>query len=470
MLRIEVIDAVHSRVTEDDAQVIQNCLSYPAAFWRPQTVAINKRTGQPIKKKVRMDYMKDVFTSRRNGYKYFHTGLVPRIQQYCAEIDCPSSVLNPMSDIELDFSQPYLSDITLREDQLKLVFDACKNRRGIIQAPTGTGKTVIQMALRSAFAHYRTLILAHTKSIVEQTFAELNKHGFSNVQIIGAGHSHQRGLFGDTVVATMQSFVKIPAMERADYFEVVLVDEAHHVVRPEGVYAKILRTLLSPIRLGFTATVPTATEAVLTMEGHLGPVIGQQTIQEAAELEILAKPRIRLLKSTYSNRVHDIRRYEDVYVEGIVMNRQRNRMIAECVQDYVKEGKTVLILVTRLEHGDNLSHILNTVLGVPTEFVEGSTESDAREIVKEAMIQKEQKCVIATAVWREGINIPSLDVVINACGGKSEIMTLQAIGRGLRKTDEKDEVVIVDIFDPSHYYLVNHFGQRVTLYMDQGWM
>jgi superfamily II DNA or RNA helicase len=58
-----------------------------------------------------------------------------------------------------------------------------------------------------------------------------------------------------------------------------------------------------------------------------------------------------------------------------------------------------------------------------------------RVIIKNKLINKEVRCVIATTVWREGIDIPSLDCVINAAGGKSEIMTLQGVGRGLRKTD-----------------------------------
>jgi superfamily II DNA or RNA helicase len=376
-----------------------------------------------------------------------------------------------------------LPQMTLRDDQFELIERATKRHRGILQAPTGTGKTVLQMALRSCYRDKKTLILAHTRSIVQQTFSELTKSSFKNVQIIGAGHSHDCGLWGDTVVATMQSFVKIPIDQRCDYFQVIMVDEAHHVVRPDGVYAQILSTMLAPIRLGFTATVPTKRESVLTMEGLLGPVIAEQTIEEAAELKILARPKISLLSPQKNQRVRDLRKYADtynkktgeliaegVYTAGIVNNRQRNRLIAETAKNYVDEGKTVLILVTRLEHGDNLQTILEEHLDVPTDFVEGKTDSDMRERIKTAMIEKEQKCVIATAVWREGINIPSLDVVINACGGKSEIMTLQAIGRGLRKTDKKDEVIIVDFIDRSHRYLSDHYAERMAIYHEQGWV
>jgi len=60
---------------------------------------------------------------------------------------------------------------------------------------------------------------------------------------------------------------------------------------------------------------------------------------------------------------------------------------------------------------------------------------------------------------------------VNASGGKSEILTLQSLGRGLRTVPGvKDDVVLVDFFDPSNRYLVDHFGHRVSLYFEEGWL
>jgi len=90
--------------------------------------------------------------------------------------------------------------------------------------------------------------------------------------------------------------------------------------------------------------------------------------------------------------------------------------------------------------------------------------------IKEALDEKKIHCVIATAVWYEGISIRSLNVIINAAGGKSEIRTLQTIGRGLRVTDEKKTVIIWDVWDISHRYLIEHAGERLCTYMDSGWL
>ena len=73
-------------------------------------------------------------------------------------------------------------------------------------------------------------------------------------------------------------------------------------------------------------------------------------------------------------------------------------------------------------------------------------------------------------IWKEGSNIPELDVVINASGGKSEMATIQIIGRGRRKTKTKSALIVYDFFDPSSRFLIEHFGFRVSLYTEMGWL
>jgi len=85
-------------------------------------------------------------------------------------------------------------------------------------------------------------------------------------------------------------------------------------------------------------------------------------------------------------------------------------------------------------------------------------------------LNEKRKCIICTSVWKEGLNFPELNVVINAAGGKSEIMTLQALGRGLRVTEKKKFLIFYDIFDPSSRFTVEHFGERLCLYMDNNWI
>lgn len=457
-IHIEVESPIRCRILKSEVVPIIPCLSYESFFFR------DGKFG-----KIRTPYRKKVFSSTGSKYWYFHSGLLPRVKAYCETINLPYEIHGLHNGWpELNPVPPSIRGIDLRQDQLTLINDANENLRGIIKAPTGSGKTVLQMALLSCYPELNSLILAHLTSIVTQTAEELELHGFKDVQVMGAGRERQP-LLGKILICTMQTFKTLDPEEYSHYFHMVIVDEAHHVTTTKGTYGTILRNLLAPIRLGFTATLPTTDEAKFAMEGLLGPVIGELTIQEAAELGILAEPKIMLVKSRFNHRIHDLKRYAQVYEQGIVQNRSRNRQIVEIIQQCVTEGMTVLVIVLHIEHGHAIQDLANTH-GINARFVKGDTEGATRERIKKLFIRKRIGCVITTAVWREGINIPSLDVLINAAGGKSELMTLQSIGRGLRKTNEKDEVIIVDFFDPSHHYLISHFGERVTLYMENNWL
>jgi superfamily II DNA or RNA helicase len=108
-------------------------------------------------------------------------------------------------------------------------------------------------------------------------------------------------------------------------------------------------------------------------------------------------------------------------------------------------------------------------LGLNMPFVYGETESEERNRMRLELHAKNQKCVISNAVWRRGINIPSLGVVINAAGEKSETQTIQRIGRGFRKAEGKDEIIIVDFLDRGKY-LADHCVNRMSVYAEEGWL
>jgi len=131
------------------------------------------------------------------------------------------------------------------------------------------------------------------------------------------------------------------------------------------------------------------------------------------------------------------------------------------------QGKSVLILVKEVEHAKKLLEMAD-ILGLEINFVWSETNKDERMKLKQALESKEKKCIIASTVWKEGVNIRSLDCVINAAGGKSEIATLQGIGRGLRATTTKNKVIIKDFID-TYKYLDHHTMMRLQVYVENKW-
>ena len=464
-MKIEVIDPVECRVKRSFLSAIRPCLTYTGVYYRKERIP-----GTDKKRMARKEYPKDCIMSKDKEHVYFLRGHLDRVKQHLEhknikyEVDYSNHLHIPPKPYKLD-------GIKFRLDQINLMNNAIKyqEQNGVILAPTGTGKTILQLGIRSAFPNHRTLLLAHTIDIVQQTVDEFIKFGFDDVQQIGGGKRYT-GKFGHTVVSTIQSFKKIDMGDWMDVFPVLFIDEAHHVTKFDGNYADVLRYILSPVKIGFTATLPTEEEKELALEGLIGPVVGEQTINEATDLGILAEPQIKLIKAPYDGWVREQKRYPDVYEQGIIQNEKRNRIIVDIIMKHKERGDVSLIFVNRLEHGENLVALFKEVGGCYVPFVRGDMKPVERKNVKESLLSKKRKVAIATTAWKEGINIPSLNVVFNAGGGKDELPVLQTIGRGLRRTDEKDKVIIYDIFDPSHNYLISHFGQRITLYMDNGWL
>jgi len=462
---ITIIDGIYCKASRDLWPTISRLMEYEGERWKMSPGGFGRQ--KEIKTRSFLDH--------RGGK--FLCGFLPRVK---------NSIRSTGEDLKINGIPFYLPPPNrpnikppegARLEQFALQTHiaevAVKNQRGIIQAPTGSGKTTIAMLIASMFyPKHKILFLCHTISLLTQTYQEFANRGFSDIGMVGGAFLKK---FSDTlvkdnriVISTVQTFSKFDPKEYCDQFDVVLIDEAHHCNAITGQFGKILTHLLAPVKIGFTATIPTAREASLALEGIIGPIIGEISIQEGVELKIMAKPKIKLVPIPHNSLFGDIRKYNELYRAAIVDSRIRNSRIASVAVDLASSGLSSLIIVKEIQHGDNITDMIR-MKGHKCSFVQGNTSGEIRDAVKEQLEQKGIKIVVCTAVWKEGVNIPSLNCVINAAGGKSEISTLQAIGRGLRSVPGKKEIVIYDFLDP-YKYLAQHAIQRIAIYVEAGWI
>jgi len=476
-MRIEILDAVECEVSAKDGAVLLPVLSFESSFW-----------VQGPHKKSRKTYQKNVFNFKGKQVWRFYTGLLPRVLNYCKDQDIPVTLKGDEFIIEPQ-NEPHLKGIIFRDDQIKLMDAACKQNRGIISSATGSGKTIMQLGIISCYPDCNFLILAHTVGIVGQTFEKLKQFGFKNIEMFGDGNQAQKPT-ARIAVATMQTFIKINPNDYAAYYDGILLDESHHLQKMDSTYTKILSKMLAPIRIGFTATKRTTDEAMLINEGLLGATIEKVSIQEATDLGILAIPKLKFIRAKCNQDIMEIRNFQDsyekirengklvqgrrikvgVYTYGITENKLRNRQVVEILKEFVDQNKTTLIFVTHIEHGNLIAEEAYKQFKYKIPFVQGSMPTEEREKVKAKLISGKLKACLATSTWNEGIDIPNLDCVIIAGGGKSEIQTLQKLGRGLRKTKDKSSVTIVDFLDLSHFFLIRQTGERILTYSEYGFL
>ena len=106
-------------------------------------------------------------------------------------------------------------------------------------------------------------------------------------------------------------------------------------------------------------------------------------------------------------------------------------------------------------------------------FVHGGTDADTREQIRH-IVESEQNAIIVASygVFSVGVNIRNLHNIIFASPSKSRIRNLQSIGRGLRKSENKEIATLYDIADDlsygsNHNYTLDHFEERKKIYKEE---
>lgn len=483
IIPIQILDSVWSKTNKQGATILQHELSYEKVIWIP-TAHKKKRKIQTVK----------MIKSHGNGEFLFHTGFVPRILKFFNQHKITYDYSTDIYPIEYD--EPALQDITFWKAQARLIQAALTSGRGVIHSATATGKSIIMAGIISSFSRENILFLVDQTQLVLNMEKHLKKMGFTDIGVWYSKRKEDRRI----ILATIQSFKSV-VIDFHNHFQILLVDEGHHIRNIDSDnYGYTIQRIFAPVKIAVTATLPETKEGQMNLEALIGPVIGTYSIEEATKDKKISKPIVRFLhspevlavnlydKSTVPCRPEilaqpataehkkikgrlkeKLTKYKIIYYNGIVNNLNRNISIMVEAEKRILKGKSVLIKIIRTMHGDNLMQIAND-MGLNILFIHGETPIEQRESIRLSFNAKRVLCVIATDVWKEGIDIPSLETCIIGGGLKSEIATYQNIGRGTRRTKTKATVEIIDFKDKQHKYLKNHYLARYKVCEQHGWI
>ena len=165
--------------------------------------------------------------------------------------------------------------------------------------------------------------------------------------------------------------------------------------------------------------------------------------------------------------IYDGRTWQEIYESGIVRSHERNASIYAVAKKHFKQRKKVMILVRRILHGEILEAMF-VAANTPAVFLQGSDSAEYREETKDLFNEKGDFILIASTIFDEGVDIPEVNVLIIAAGGKSEVKTIQRIGRGLRK--KKVGGVLVYDFNDASKFLLRQSQNRIKVYQKEGFL
>lgn len=397
----------------------------------------------------------------KNGQ--FKTGLLYRILEDLKKIECEPEVISDYQTEDIQNIAPEIEGFTYYDYQKDLIEQGLKEMRGVIKSPTGSGKTLIMAGLVKALQGRKMVILFNAKQLLTQTYDFLTKAcGMDNVGLcFGDGY-----IYGDIMLATVQSIEGIldTHLEEA---QVLMVDECHEFCNGKTTLAAIQSFPNAVYRFGFTATPPRDSIPRYNLEGSFGRVIQKVETSNLVEAGKLTKPIIQLIDRPYgASGLDEDMSYLDVYDTFIVNNEDRNNIIKNIVEAIrSKHGKArILILTKSLDHGRTLQNLL----GEHTEFLEGANSlSERYQSISRFRQHDGPRILIGTKILQTGVNIEEVTHFINARGMKSEIATIQALGRALRKHETKDVVHVYDFLDKEKY-LRDHSVARKRHYEREG--
>lgn len=360
----------------------------------------------------------------------------------------------------------------LRTHQREAVVACSAHKRGIVKAPTGSGKSWIIGELTRRLPS-PILITVPTRLLLHQMKRDIIEYwervGVEgpNIALIGDGHMDS-GSTGVTI-AIPDSLHRDSLVEWLPTVRTLIADEVHTCANPTF-YRVAAQLINREYSIGMSAT-PWTNGLDALLEGLFGPRIVDISEESMIEGGIIMKPIIRfyrapgayappaLLKRPFSHWVYNL-----LYDHLIVKNVGRNNLIVRLVSEYVKEGNgPVVVLVNKVgtssKKGKGLSHavLLDELLqrqGISMPIIHGSTPAALRDKALRDLAEHSIPGIIAgPKLLSAGVSIKSIGYVVLAGAGSTDSTLIQRIGRALRVQEGKERPIIADFIDTCSYFV-----------------
>lgn len=422
----------------------------------------------------RWDGITHLFSTRTNS---FSTGLLDRVCNILAQ----NNIQYQIQDLRVrpQVQQPIPTNTTLRQDQEDVVNTCINSIRGIVALPTGWGKSFSQIELVCRL-NLPTVIVVHKLDIMQQFIDWFKERAGIDVGQVGNGIIEPRRITVAMIQTLANAFkikskdFKSETIDAKGYSQIytmctqaqVLITDELHCMTDGTVWSKVFARFPNTYyRWGFSATPYKRLSGELLSGSIYGPVIAKESYLDCIKKGYLTKPEVFIYRYKQQGLPCGVK-YQQAYKERIVENEDRNLLICKIALDYFNKGKKTFIAVTHLNHGRLLKQMLETVVGKGNViFAEGSTSLEKRqEGIKD--FENGGKILIATSIYNEGVNIKSMDVLINARCSLSQTTFLQTIGRCLRLASGKDVATIIDIQDQNVKYFAYHSRCRLEILQD----
>lgn len=354
----------------------------------------------------------------------------------------------------------------LRDYQYEGAYALLNSRGGIAACFTAYGKTHLMAAILSAFDHEGLKSMGTPLSVLATPGRDVTLKNYEDIKEllpdreVGLVMGNKLIPSDDIIVCTLESMHKLNREEVA----ILIVDEVH--AAGSALRSSMILGCRNAYKFGVSAT-PTGrfdgSDKVVT--GLFGPVVYRIGFKEGVEKGAVVPIHVCWLPAPEPDvgmdRYLGYKTREGKYSRAILNNRGRNKMIGDIFK-LVDPDMQSMCLTKTVEH-------LDYILGYCPDSVQychgggskntvakcvnvGNITKQDRQRIYEGLKNNEIKQLVSTMIYKQGVNFPSLELIINASGGSSKILNQQIPGRPCRKEPGKDVAYVVDFYHPWDVY------------------
>lgn len=333
---------------------------------------------------------------------------------------------------------------------LKKIIESGEKKALLISA-TGTGKTYASAFALRELKFKRMLFLVHRGQIAKQSLKSYRKV-FGNDISMGLVTGKHQDYDVDFIFATIQTLSKDEVLKKYDRqaFDAIVIDEAHH--SSASSYKKVMDYFTPELWLGMTATPDKRDD---NLEGrNIYEIFNHQIayeirLQDAMEEDLLCP--FHYFGITDLEVISDVGKTVQEKEENFryLTSDERVYNIMKQAQFFGYSGERVkgLIFCSRIDEAKELSEKMNEK-GWRTLVLSGSDSESVRTNAIERLAGEESEealdYILSVDIFSEGVDVPEINQVIMLRPTESPIIFIQQLGRGLRKAEGKEFVVIID--------------------------
>ena len=309
----------------------------------------------------------------------------------------------------------------------------------------GTGKTVTAVSDAKQMGK-RTLFLAHTKELINQaqkTFAQLWPEVSTGLFV-----AEEKDKDSYVVCGSIQSVAQNIEEFRSDDFGYLVIDECHHGTA--STYRKILKHFNPQFTLGLTATPDrTDGEDLLEIFKNVAHKLDLQTAVEINELSPIRCIRVKTNVDLTTVRINGIK-YNSQDLESKLFVPERNKLIVDTYLQYVKNKKTVVFCAS-VAHAEEIAELFRNN-DIVCEAVSGTIRNSERKRILKQYENGKINVLCACDLLNEGWDSPKTEILFMARPTMSKTLYIQQLGRGMRKNEGKEYLMVFDFIDNANMF------------------